>query len=89
MAKMYAFRLSISRRFYSLMSSALCFIPASKTPVTKTMNSAKIMLIKAPVPAPYTIFQHSFWLTFRKRVSQAYCFYFKRLRGTHTPCLST
>ena len=49
----------------------------------------KIMLIKAPVPAPYTIFQHSFRLTFRKRVSQAYCFYFKRLRGTHTPCLST
>ncbi|RMX49950.1 hypothetical protein pdam_00025310 [Pocillopora damicornis] len=38
MAKMYAFRSSISRRFYSLMSSALCFIPASKTPVTNTYH---------------------------------------------------
>ncbi|RMX49951.1 hypothetical protein pdam_00025309 [Pocillopora damicornis] len=38
MAKMYAFRSSISKRFYSLMSLALCFIPASKTPVTNTYH---------------------------------------------------
>ena len=33
-AKMDAFRSSRSRRFYSSMSSALCSVPASKTPVT-------------------------------------------------------
>ena len=36
MAKMDAFRSSISRRFYSSMSSALCSLPASKTPVSNT-----------------------------------------------------
>ena len=39
----------------------------------------KIMLIKAPVPAPYTIFQHSIRLALRKWVSQAYCFLFQAL----------
>ena len=71
-------RSSTSRRFYSSMSLALCSVPASKTPVTNTYNylvksgednqriQLKRMLIKKPVPTPYTIVQHSFRLTFRK-----------------------
>ena len=75
MAKMEAFRSSTSRRFYSSMS---CSVPASTTPVTNTYHwsnqgkittevSLKRMLIKGPVTTPYTIVQHSFRLTFRKR----------------------
>ena len=78
MAKMDAFRSSTSRRFYSSMSQALCSVPASKTPVTNIYHLSKSrkdnqwvqlkrMLIKGPVPTPYTIVQHSFRLTFRKR----------------------
>ena len=37
------------------------------------------MLIKAPVPAPHTVFQHSIRLALRKLVSQAYCFLFQAL----------
>ena len=33
----------------------------------KPINSAKIMLIKGPVPTPYTIVQHSFRVKFRMR----------------------
>ena len=78
MAKMDAFRSSTSRRFYSSMSQALCSVPASKTPVTNIYHLSKSrkdnqwvqlkrMLIKGPVPTPYTVVQHSFRLTFRKR----------------------
>ena len=37
-AKMDSFRLSTPRRFYSLMSSASCSVPASKTAVTNTYH---------------------------------------------------
>ena len=43
------------------------------------------MLIKEPVPTPYTIVQHSFQLTFRKRKNGELLIavYFTHLRGTH------
>ena len=52
----------------------------------------KIMLLKGPVPRPDTIVPYSFRLKVRKRriVSFFLLFsYFKCLRCTHTPCLST
>ena len=38
--KIDAFRLSTSRRLYSSVSSALCDVPASKTPVTNTYHKS-------------------------------------------------
>ena len=47
------------------------------------------MLIKGPVPTPYTIVQRSFRLTFRKRrMVRSLLLFISRLRCTHTPCLS-
>ena len=101
---MDAFRSSTSRRFYSAMSTAFCSVPASKTPFMNTYHwsnhgkiinefSFKKMLIKGPVSTPYTFFQHSFRLTFRKgRMVSSLLFivvYFTHLRCTRTPCLST
>ena len=74
-----AFRSSTSRKFYSSISSAFCSVLASKTPVTNTyvpfVESGEDnpwiqltrILIKGPVPTPYTIVQHPFLLTFSKR----------------------
>ena len=50
------------------------------------------MLIKGPVPTPYSIVQHSFRLTFRRRGmvhEHLIAVHFTRSRCTHTPCLST
>ena len=44
MAKMDAFRSSTSRRFYSSTSSALCSVPASKTPVTNTYHWSLVVI---------------------------------------------
>ena len=41
MTKMDAVRSSTSRRFCSSMSSALCSVPASNTPVTNIYQSGK------------------------------------------------
>ena len=97
-----AFRSSTSRKFYSSISSAFCSILASKTPVSNIyvpfvesgednpwIQPTRI-LIKGPVPTPYTIVQHSFRLTSwaSEEWWVPYCLFHAR-EITHTPSFST
>ena len=89
-AKVDALRSSTSRRFYSLMSSALCSLPASKTPVTNTYH----LSIQGKITNE---FSWKWWLgglfLHRTRLFKILfgdfliVVYFTRLRCTQTPCL--
>ena len=66
-------------------------VPPAKSGEDGQWIQLKRMLIEGPVYTPYTIFPHSFQLTFRMRIMGELfiAVYFMRLRSTRTLCLST